>query len=129
MKNLKTFTEFVNESKINEAYNLADYIKDTENDGDGEWAKTAQNILKLSKLKANELLWITSDDDDDKWEEIGNYWNDNAKDEDVSKKLTGVNEPAGRGSYWAADLKIPMFKYEEQGIECYVIPAKVYKTL
>ena len=129
MKNLKTFTEFVNESKINEAYNLADYIKDTEDDGDGEWAKTAQNILKLSKLKANELLWITSDDDDDKWEEIGDYWNDNAKYDDVSKKLTGTDEPAGRGSYWAADLKISMFKYEEQGIECYVIPAKIYKTL
>ena len=127
MKNLKTFSEFVNESKINEDYTVANYIKDSE--GDDFSIKTAEAILKLSKSKPNDLLWITSEDDDNNWDAIAEYWDKEANSEDVSKKLTGTSEPAGRGSYWAADLKIPMFKYEEQGIEAYVIPAKIYKTL
>lgn len=127
MKNLKTFSEFVNESKINEGYTVANYIKDSE--GDDFSIKTAEAIIELSKSKPNDLLWITSEDDDNNWDAIAEYWDNEANSEDVSKKLTGTSEPGGRGSYWSADLKIPMFKYEEQGIEAYVIPAKIYKTL
>ena len=129
MKNLKTFSEFVNESKINEAYTVADYIEDSKSMGDSNSVKIAETILKLGKVKDTDMLWITSEDDDDNWDAIVDYWNEYAGYDDISKKLTGKNEPAGRGSYWAADLKIPMFKYEEQGIECYVLPTKIYNTL
>ena len=129
MKNLKTFNEFVNESKLNEGYTVSDYIRNSKSFKDEESVKVAETILKMAKLKASDMFWITNEDDDDKFDEIEEYWDENSKPVDVSKKLTGEDEPAGRGSYWAADLKIPMFKYEEQGLECYVIPIKIYNKI
>ena len=134
MKNLQTFQEFVNENSnntlnpVNEAYTLDNFLEDSE--GDDFWVKTAENILKYTKLKGKDLVWVTTEDEDDKWDDIAEYWDNEAKSiEDVSKKLTGVEEPAGMGSYWQMDSKIPMLKFEEQGIECYVLPLKVYNKL
>jgi hypothetical protein len=124
LKNLKTFEEFINESALNEAslYTIDKYIKDSK--GDDFWIDIANKVVKLMKLPANQIVWVTSDDDDDNWESIEDYWNDNAKPDNVADDMLGDED----GTFYF-DKKIPMGQYEESGISAYMIPVKVYKTL
>jgi hypothetical protein len=131
LKNLQTFSEFINESeksKINEQITVTEYIEYSE--GDDEWIKIAQNCVKFLKINGNSIYWITSDDEDEKWDDIENFWNDKANYQNVTKFIAGSNEgPDGRGSAFYGDTKIPMIKYEASGINTYVIPVSVYKKL
>ena len=125
MKNLlPSFEEFLNESSLNEAslYTIDKYIKDSK--GDDFWIDIANKVVKLMKLPANQIIWVTSDDDDDNWESIEDYWNDNAKPDNVADDMLGDED----GTFYF-DKKIPMGQYEESGISAYMIPVKVYKTL
>ena len=126
MKNLlPSFEEFLNESALNEAlYTIDKYIKDSK--GDDLWIDIANKVVKLMKLPANQIVWVTSDDDDENWESIEDYWNDNAKPDNVADDMLG-DESDNATFYF--DKKIPMGQYEESGISAYMIPVKVYKTL
>ena len=124
MKNLlPSFEEFLNESALNEAlYTIDKYIKDSK--GDDFWIGIANKVVKLMKLPANQIIWVTSDDDDENWESIEDYWNDNAKPDNVADDMLD-----GEDGTFYFDKKIPMGQYEESGISAYMIPVKVYKTL
>lgn len=131
MRFLKTYSEFVNETianskAINEAapYTVDKYIKDSE--GDDFWINVAKNVVKYMKLPANKIVWVTSDDDDDKFEQIQSYWEDEADQEDFTKEITG--EASSDSIFYFAE-NIPMFKYEESGIEAFMLPVGLYKTL
>jgi hypothetical protein len=127
MSKLLTYEEFLNESKkLNEAapYTVDKYIKDS--DGDDFWINSAKNVIKYMKLPANKIVWVTSDDDDDKFEQIQSYWEDEADQKDFTKQITG--EASSDGVFYFAD-NIPMCKYEESGIEAFMLPIGLYKTL
>ena len=124
MTYIKSFAEFVNESVINEAalYTVDKYIKDSK--GDDLWIDIANKVVKLMKLPANQIVWVTTDDDDDNWDSIEDYWNDNAKPDNVADDMLGDED----GTFYF-DMKIPMGQYEESGITAYMIPVKLYKSL
>lgn len=126
MKHIKTFAEFVNESAINEAapYTVDKYMKDSK--GDDFWINIAKNVVKYMKLPANQIVWVTTDDDDDYFEYIESYWEDEADYEDFTKEITG---DSSSDSIFKFAKAIPMFKYEESGIDAYMLPVKLYKSL
>lgn len=125
MNRILTFEEFLNENALNEAslYTIDKYIKDSK--GDDFWIGIANNVVKLMKLPANQIVWVTSDDDDDNWDSIEDYWNDNSKPDNVADDILG-DESDNATFYF--DKKIPMCQYEESGITAYMIPVKLYKT-
>lgn len=126
MKHIKSFAEFVNESALNEAapYTVDKYIKDSS--GDEDWIGYANKIVSYMKLPANKIVWVTTDDDDDKFEQIQSYWEDEADYDNFTKEITGE---ASRDSAFYFAKNIPMCKYEESGIEAFMLPIGLYKTL
>jgi hypothetical protein len=128
MSKLLTYEEFLNESKkLNEAapYTVDKYIKDS--DGDEDWIGYANKIVSYMKLPANKIVWVTSDDDEDKkFEQVQAYWNDEADYENFTKEITG-SESRSSAFYFAEN--VPMCQYEEQGIEAFMLPLDLYKTL
>ena len=128
MRYIKTFAEFVNESALNEAapYTVAQYMKDSE--GDDFWINVAKNVVKYMKLPANKIVWVTTDDDDDKFEQIEAYWEDEASSDSKSftKEITG---DSSSDSEFKFTKEVPMIKYEESGITAYMLPIDLYKTL
>ena len=127
MSKLLTYEEFLNESKkLNEAapYTVDKYIKDSS--GDEDWIGYANKIVSYMKLPANKIVWVTTDDDDDKFEQIQSYWEDEADYDNFTKEITG-EASRDRAFYFAKN--IPMCKYEEQGIEAFMLPIGLYKTL
>ena len=130
MKYIKSFAEFVNESALNEAapYTIDQYMKDSENDD--FWINIAKNVVKYMKLPANKIVWVTSDDDDDKFEQIEAYWEDEASrdSKDFTKEVT-KNPSFDFIFTFKFTKKVPMFKYEESGITAYMLPVDLYKTL
>lgn len=123
----KTEKPELNESNLNEALTVKDYIQMAKQDGDRDWVKIAQNCIKLLKVEEKGVYWITSEDDDPKWDEIYDMFNGS---ENVTKNVFGHTEgPDGRGSAFYFDNKIPMIKYEAQGIETFLVPKAVYDTL
>ena len=131
MRHIPTFETFMNEGSknnkgLNEAapYTVDRYIKDSE--GDDFWIDIAKNIVKYMKLPANQIVWVTSDDDDEKWDEIQAYWEDEADYKTFTKEITGDSSSY---SYFNFAKEIPMFQYEESGITAYMLPIKLYKSL
>lgn len=133
MKNLQTFEEFLNESNrprkpINEQITIDEYIEIS--DGDDDWIEIAQNCIKFLKVEGTAAYWITSEDDDKKFDDIVEYWNDKAKDNNITKLIYSRSEgPDGRGSAFYGDPKIPMIKYEAEGIQTYIMPISVYNKI
>jgi hypothetical protein len=127
MKNLISFTEFINESN-NVQLTVKEYIELS--DGDEEWTKIANNCLKFLKSKENSSFWITSEDEDDKFDDMTEYWDNNAKHTNITKLICGESEgPDGRGSGFYGDPKIPMIKYEANGLDAYIMPISVYNKM
>ena len=132
MRFLKTYSEFVNETitnskAINEAapYTVDKYIKDSS--GDEDWIGYANKIVSYMKLPANKIVWVTSDDDEDKkFEQVQAYWTDEADYENFTKEIMGSES---RSSFFYFAENVPMFQYEEQGIEAFMLPLDLYKTL
>lgn len=121
MKNFLTFEQFVNESQINEKLTVANYIKLSKEAGDDMWVNYAETALKKLKLAPNKALWISSDDDDPKYEAIEDYWNSFNDHQDVSREFDGENFRFSKTGN--------ILFYEDQGIEAYIIADSDYKRL
>jgi hypothetical protein len=130
MKNLLNFEDFVNESnKVNETFTVTQFIQFGGGDED-EWTIAAQNCLKYLKIGSDDAYWITSEDDDEKFDAISDFWSKKSKSENITKMITGDNEGLdGRGSAFYGDSKLSMIKYEASGIDTFVIPINLYKRI
>jgi hypothetical protein len=130
MNKLLTYDEFLNESKkLNEAAPLTidKYIKISKDMDDDYWVSVASKIITYMKLDPKAIFWITSEDDDRKFDQIESYWEDECSG-DADNFDKQLDNQDGDGTWEFADF-VPMFKYEESGISTYVLPKGLYQTL
>lgn len=121
MKNIPTFEQFINESRLNEGLTVAEYIKLSKDADDDFWVGLAETAAKKLKLAPNKALWISSEDDDPKYGAIQEYWISFSDHQDVSREFEGESFKYSR--------KGNILFYEEQGVSAYILADAVYRKL
>ena len=126
MKNLKTFSDFVNESEsINEAYyTLADTIKDSPQQYKDEKAVLWDPVMKVMKIKNPKDLGMISSDD----EGYPEYDIFLAVKDKFNSTSPVPGENAGWGNYYY-DGKLNVVHHEDQGLDAYFFNIKDAKKL
>ena len=127
MKNLQTFSEFVNESEsINEAYyTLADIMKDAPEQYNDEKDVIWDPIMKAMKIKnPKDLGSISSEDEGTPEYDLFFAIKDKFKSSSPVPDL----DSGGWGNYYY-DKKLNVVHHEEQGMDAYFFNIKDAKKL